>query len=274
MTADAKLTFPAWKRRMHEIIFEADTPAGKWFDVLLIVTILASVLTVMLDSVAGIRSAHGSLLRAAEWCFTLLFTAEYVLRLVCVGRPLRYASSFFGIIDLLAVVPTYFSLFLPGSHVMIVIRILRILRVFRVLKLVPYLNAADLLARALKASRRKIAVFIYAVMILVTLAGSLMYVIEGEANGFTSIPRSVYWAVVTVTTVGYGDISPQTAPGQALAVLLMILGYGIIAVPTGIVSVEIAQASRQEVSTQICQHCHAEGHEPDAVFCRYCGTRL
>ena len=259
---------------MHEIIFEADTPAGKWFDVLLIFCILTSVATVMLESITGIRASYGRMLRAAEWCFTLLFTLEYLLRLICVGQHLKYALSFFGIIDFLAIIPTYFSLLFPGTQVVIVIRILRILRVFRVLKLVPYLNAASLLARALRASRRKIAVFIYAVLILVTLTGSLMYVIEGEANGFTSIPRSIYWAVVTVTTVGYGDISPQTAAGQTLAAFLMILGYGIIAVPTGIVTVEMAEVARREVSTQVCQNCHAQWHEPDARFCRICGTKL
>jgi voltage-gated potassium channel len=228
----------------------------------------------MLESIAGFRQAHGPLLRGLEWFFTVLFTIEYLMRLICVGQPLRYAFSFFGIVDFLAVIPTYFSLLLPGTQYLLVIRILRILRVFRVLKLVPYLNAANLLAKALNASRRKIAVFVYVVLTLVTLAGSVMYVIEGETNGFTSIPRSIYWAIVTVTTVGYGDISPQTGLGQMLAAVLMLMGYGIIAVPTGIVTVEMANVARRQVSTQVCQECHRDGHEPDAVFCKYCGTRL
>lgn len=259
---------------MHEIIFEADTPAGKLFDVLLILSILLSVAVVMLESIAEFRQAHGPLLRALEWFFTVLFTIEYLMRLICVGKPLRYAFSFFGVVDFLAVVPTYLSLLLPGTQFLLVIRILRILRVFRVLKLVPYLDAANLLMKALKSSRRKIAVFVYAVLTLVTLAGSIMYVVEGEANGFTSIPRSIYWAVVTVTTVGYGDISPQTNLGQALSIILMLMGYGIIAVPTGIVTVEMANAAQRQISTQVCQACHRDGHAPDAVFCKFCGTRL
>jgi voltage-gated potassium channel len=266
--------FAPWRRRLHEIIFEADTPAGKLFDVVLIVSILISVAAVMLESVAAVRAAHGAALRAVEWLFTLLFTLEYLLRLVCVGRPLRYAFSFFGMVDFLAVVPTYFSLLLPGTQFLMAIRLLRILRVFRVLKLVPYLAEANLLMQALRASRRKITVFLYTVLILVTLAGSFMYLIEGETNGFTSIPRSIYWAVVTITTVGYGDISPGTGLGQTLAAVLMIMGYGIIAVPTGIVTVELAHAARQNVSTQVCQACHAGDHAPDAFYCRRCGMRL
>jgi voltage-gated potassium channel len=266
--------FAPWRQRLHEIIFEADTPAGKLFDVLLIVSILISVAAVMLESIAAFRAAYGPALRAVEWGFTVLFTVEYLLRLVCVGQPLRYALSFFGLVDFMAVVPTYFSLLLPGSQYLLAIRLLRILRVFRVLKLVPYLAEANLLMQALRASRRKITVFIYTVLTLVTMAGSLMYMIEGETSGFTSIPRGIYWAVVTVTTVGYGDISPQSGVGQALAAVLMIMGYGIIAVPTGIVTVELAQASRKKVSTQVCQQCHTGDHAPDAVYCRKCGTRL
>ncbi len=263
-----------WRPLLHEIIFEADTPAGKWFDVLLIWSILLSVAAVLLDSVASIRAEHGGLLYGIEWFFTILFTVEYLLRLMSIGRPLKYAISFYGIVDLLSIVPTYLSLLFPASKYLIVIRILRILRVFRVLKLVQYVREANVLMRALRASRRKIFVFLYTVLTLVIVFGALIYLIEGEANGFTSIPRSIYWAIVTMTTVGYGDISPQTGIGQMVASVIMILGYGIIAVPTGIVTVELSQALGQEVSTQACPECSAEGHDPDAVHCKYCGAKL
>jgi voltage-gated potassium channel len=259
---------------LHEVIFEADTPAGKGFDVILIISILASVVAVMFDSIGSVRFAYGGLLYGIEWVFTLLFTVEYLLRLVCVGRPLHYAISFYGIVDLLAIIPTYLSLILPGSQFLLVIRILRILRIFRILKLVPYLKEAHLLIKALKASSRKIAVFLYTVMTLVVIFGSLMYVIEGEAHGFTSIPRSIYWAIVTLTTVGYGDISPQTGLGQTVASLVMILGYAIIAVPTGIVTVEMSHAFATSISTQACPECSAEGHDVDARHCKYCGAAL
>jgi voltage-gated potassium channel len=265
---------PRWRRRLHEIIFEADTAGGKAFDTLLILSILLSVAAVMADSVVTIRAAHGPLLLAAEWFFTLLFSVEYLLRLVCVDRPLRYATSFYGIVDLLAVVPTYVSLLLPGSQYLLVIRILRILRIFRVFKLVQFLGEAQLLVRALRASARKIAVFLFAVLTLVIIFGALMYLIEGESRGFTSIPRSIYWTIVTLTTVGYGDISPQTAAGQVLASLIMICGYGIIAVPTGIVTVEMGRTFSRPVSTQACPSCAAEGHDSDARFCKACGAPL
>jgi voltage-gated potassium channel len=263
-----------WRTVLHEVIFEADTPAGKAFDVLLIVSILASVVAVMADSLIAARAQYASLLYGIEWFFTLLFTAEYFLRLLCVGKPLKYATSFYGVIDLVAIVPTYLSLALPGSQYFLVIRILRILRIFRILKLVVYLREARQLMQALRASGRKIAVFIYTVMTLVVIFGSLMYVIEGEANGFTSIPRSIYWAIVTLTTVGYGDISPRTPLGQALASLVMILGYAIIAVPTGIVTVEMSQAFGRKVSTKACPECGADGHDADARHCKYCGALL
>jgi voltage-gated potassium channel len=266
---------PQWKKLLHEVIFEADTPAGKGFDVLLIISILASVAVVMLDSIGPVRLRHGTLFYGIEWFFTLLFTVEYLLRLLCVGRPLKYAVSFYGVVDLLAIVPTYMSLVLPGSQYLLVIRILRILRIFRILKLVPYLGEAQLLVKALRASSRKIAVFLFTVLTLVVIFGSLMYVIESETSGFTSIPRSIYWAIVTLTTVGYGDISPQTGAGQVLASMIMILGYGIIAVPTGIVTVEMSQTfGRRVVSTQSCPECSAEGHDADAVHCKYCGAVL
>jgi voltage-gated potassium channel len=263
-----------WRHRLHEVIFEADTPAGKAFDVALILAIVASVAAVMLDSMAGIRHAYGPLLLAVEWLFTLLFTVEYLLRLFSVQRPVRYATSFFGVVDLLSVVPTYLSVLIPGSRYLLVIRLLRVLRVFRILKLAQYVGEIRHLNRALRASRRKITVFLATVLTLVVVLGSLMYVIEGEEHGFTSIPKGIYWAVVTLTTVGYGDISPQTNLGQSLAALVMILGYGIIAVPTGIVTVEFARAFQPEVSTQACPQCAAEGHDPDAVHCKFCGARL
>ncbi len=263
-----------WRAVIHEIIFEADTPKGKLFDVLLIFSILFSVIIVMLDSVTAIRNQYGTALFIIEWLFTILFTIEYILRIICIGRPIRYITSFFGIVDFLAILPTYLSLILPGSHYFIVIRILRVLRIFRVLKLAKYLGEASMLVTALKASSRKISIFLFFVLILVVIIGSLMYMIEGHANGFTSIPRGVYWAIVTLTTVGYGDISPNTALGQALAAVVMILGYGILAVPTGIVTFEMAGAFEQEVTTRSCPECVSEGHDKDAEYCKYCGAKI
>ncbi|NOZ63204.1 MAG: ion transporter [Calditrichaeota bacterium] len=263
-----------WRNRVHEIIFEADTPAGRWFDILLIASILLSVLVVMLDSVSSLKQQHGELLVDLEWLFTILFTIEYILRLISVGKALKYATSFYGIIDLLAILPTYISVFFPASRFLAVIRILRILRIFRILKLVQYLHEANALFQALRASRRKIVVFLFGVFSLVVILGSFMYIIEGEKNGFTSIPRSIYWAIVTLTTVGYGDISPQTGLGQTLAAIIMILGYSIIAVPTGVVTVEISRVQKSSVSTQVCPQCSREGHDSDAVFCKYCGAKL
>ena len=266
-----------WRLNLHIIIFGSDTTPGKAFDVALIWIIMASVTVVMFESVEVIDARFHTALVIAEWIFTIIFTVEYILRLICVGYPVRYARSFFGIIDLLAVIPTYFSLLFPGAQALLVIRLLRILRVFRVLKLVHYLSEADILVQALRASRRKITIFIFAVLTLVTILGSLMYLIEGEEHGFTSIPRGVYWAVVTLTTVGYGDISPGTPVGQALAAVVMIIGYGIIAVPTGIVTAEITRvglALEEGARALICSECYAGGHEEDADFCKYCGTRL
>lgn len=261
----------AW---LHEIIFEADTPTGKTFDIVLIITILLSVVAVMLESVEEFRLAYGEWLRVAEWVFTILFTIEYITRLYVVDKPLRYARSFYGLVDLLAVLPTYLSLFFPGTQFLLVIRLLRILRVFRVLKLVQYLREASMLGQALRASRRKITVFLFVVLTNAVVMGSLMYFVEGAENGFTSIPRSIYWAIVTLTTVGYGDISPQTNLGQMLASVIMIMGYGIIAVPTGIVSVELSKVDWDNISTQACPACGAEGHDQDAAFCKYCGDML
>lgn len=257
------------------MIFEADTPSGRFFDIALILIILTSVLVVMLDSVSSIHVEYGRQLYALEWGFTIAFTIEYVLRLACVGRPSLYARSFFGVVDLLAVLPTYISIIIPGSQFLLVIRLLRVLRIFRVLKIVRFVTETAQLQKALIASRRKIFVFLFTVMTIVVILGSLMYVIEDHENGFTSIPTCVYWAIVTLTTVGYGDISPQTPLGQALASFIMILGYSIIAVPTGIVSVEMAQVQKAaSMTTQGCPHCLREGHDADASFCKYCGQSL
>lgn len=262
------------KNKFHEVIFEADTPAGKLFDIALIIAILLSVGAVMLDSIKSINDQYGSLLHIAEWIFTILFTIEYALRLLSIGRPMKYARSFFGVIDLLAFLPTYLSVLIPGSQLFLVIRVLRVLRIFRVLKLLPYLIEAQSLMKALAASRRKITVFLFTVLLAVIIMGSFMYIIEGEENGFTSIPLSIYWSIVTLTTVGYGDLSPQTPLGQMLASVIMIFGYGLIAVPTGIVSVEIARKKFGKISTQVCLQCSAEGHDSDAKFCKFCGADL
>lgn len=262
-----------FKDTLYDVIFEADTSAGKWFDVLLILTILASVAVVMADSVGTIRVSYGRLLVAAEWLFTIGFSIEYILRLYCVRERLKYALSFYGMVDFIAIVPTYLSLVFPATKYFMILRSLRILRVFRVLKLIQYLKDANLLMKALASSRRKITIFFFTVLTLVTIFGSLMYVIEGEANGFTSIPRSIYWAIVTMTTVGYGDISPQTPLGQALASFVMILGYSIIAVPTGIFTLELGQALSRESSPE-CPACSRSGHEQDAMYCKYCGEKL
>jgi voltage-gated potassium channel len=263
-----------WRERLHEVIFEAETPAGKAFDVALLVLILTSVVAVCLESVAPFRERHGPALRAAEWVFTGLFTIEYGLRLIAVRRPFAYARSFFGVVDLLAILPTYLSALVPGAQSLLVIRALRLLRVFRVFKLVHFVGESRLLVAALRASAHKITIFLFTVLMIVIIVGAAMYVIEGEDSGFTSIPRSIYWAIVTMTTVGYGDIAPASALGQVLASLLMILGYGIIAVPTGIVTVGLAQAIRDAVSTEACPTCGLEGHSDDAVYCRRCGTKL
>lgn len=265
----------SWRISLYTIIFEADTPAGKAFDVLLLWSILLSIMVVMLDSVAGIRSEYGELLISLEWFFTILFSIEYVFRLACVRKPLRYAFSFYGVIDFLAIIPTYLSLFFMGYQYLLVIRILRLLRIFRIFKLTHLIKQADILKDALRASRGKIVVFLSAVMSMVVIIGSLMYVIEGPVNGFANIPTGIYWAIVTLTTVGYGDISPATPIGQFLASIVMIIGYAIIAVPTGIVTVEIAEASKKiKMSAQVCPNCLAEGHDKDAVHCKYCGTKL
>jgi voltage-gated potassium channel len=264
-----------WRQRLHEVIFEADTAGGKAFDLTLIVCIALSIIVVMLDSIQELHDQYGSLLYVAEWVFTLLFTAEYLLRLLSVGRPLRYALSFYGIVDFLSIVPTYLSIFVPGTQYLLVIRSLRVLRIFRIFKLSQYVGEARQLTRALHSSRRKIMIFYFTVIHIVVIVGAMMYLIEGRENGFTSIPRSIYWAIVTITTVGYGDIAPQTNVGQAVAAFLMITGYAILAVPTGIVTAEWAMQNRQRIiSTQSCPQCSSEGHDADAKFCKHCGANM
>ncbi len=257
------------------VIFEANTPAGKAFDVALIVFILISVLAVMLDSVDWIHDGYGDWLYAVEWLFTIIFTIEYGLRLWCIQNTWLYARSFYGIIDLICIVPTYISLWFAGTQYLLVIRVLRVLRIFRVLRMVRYVGEAELITQALVASRRKITVFISSVLALVVIFGSFMYLIEGGANDqFGSIPESIYWAVTTMTTVGYGDITPSTTFGKALATVIMIMGYGIIAVPTGIVTMELNEANRRRANTRTCPMCSAEGHSREATYCWRCGAHL
>lgn len=259
---------------LYEIIFEADSLPGKLFDVLLLIAILVSVIAVLLESVSGIRARFGRALYLTEWIFTILFSIEYLLRVYSVKKASRYIFSFFGLIDLLATIPTYLSLIFTGVQSLLVIRIFRLLRVFRIFKLTRYLGEASVLLIALRASRPKITVFLGTVLAIVMTVGSIMYLIEGSENGFTSIPRSIYWAIVTLTTVGYGDIAPKTVAGQSLASFLMILGYGIIAVPTGIVTVEMAQAARLPMMSSNCSNCGTVQHLMDAKFCRTCGLEL
>jgi voltage-gated potassium channel len=263
-----------WRRRLHEIIFEAETRAGRAFDIVLLWSILLSVAVVMIESVPRYRAEYGDLLLALEWVFTALFTIEYVLRLVSVRYPLRYATSFFGIVDLCAVLPGYLSLLVPGSQSLLVVRVLRVVRVFRIFKLTEHLHEADVLLIALAASRRKIMVFLTTVLAIVVIIGSLMYVVEGEEHGFTSIPTGIYWAIVTLTTVGYGDLSPKTPLGMVLASAVMILGFGIIAIPTGIVTSEISRATRKPATAEACPACGLQGHDLDAVYCKYCSAAL
>ncbi len=261
------------KHRLHEIIYEADTPSGKLFDVVLLIAILASILFVMLESVQSINDTYGDLLNIAEWVITILFSIEYVLRIISINKPWKYIFSFYGIIDLLSTIPKYVSLILVGSHNLAALRALRLLRVFRILKLARYIGESNRLLLALRASRAKIAVFLFFVLILCIILGTVMYMVEGAENGFTSIPRSVYWAIVTLTTVGYGDIAPGTPLGQLIASVIMILGYAIIAIPTGIVSSEMVRA-KIHTNTQACPNCLKENHQDGAVFCYHCGHEL
>jgi len=263
-----------WRRRFFVVIFESDTPAGKAFDVALLVAIVASVVTVMLDSVHSIGGRFPRLFGALEWGFTLLFTVEYAARLACVERPRRYATSFYGLVDLVAILPTYLALFFPSLQALMDIRLLRILRAFRILKLAAYVREYRALSTALAASRRKILVFIGTVAIIVLLLGTVMYVVEGPQNGFTSIPIGVYWAIATMTTVGFGDIVPKTDLGRAIASFIMLLGWGILAVPTGIVTAEMTSRRMSEQRARRCAACGSTGHAASARYCQDCGAPL
>ncbi len=263
------------KHKLHEIIYEADTPMGKAFDVLLVILILFSVLLVMMESVNAIDVKYHNILLKLEWAVTLFFTVEYIARVACIEKPKKYIFSFYGIIDLLATIPLYLSYILAGSQVLLALRAFRLLRIFRILKLVSFLGEASVLKQAIKDSRNKILVFIYFVLILCVIMGTLMYLIEDNESGFTSIPRSIYWTIVTLTTVGYGDIAPQTPLGQLLASVIMIMGYGIIAVPTGIVTVAFNKSKKEiSLNTQVCQNCNADKHSDQASFCYKCGHSL
>ncbi len=261
------------RHRLHEVIYEADTPSGKLFDVVLLIAIVASVLFVMLESVGWIEEEYGDLLNIGEWIITILFSIEYILRIVSIKKPWKYIFSFYGVIDLLSTIPKYVSLLIVGSHNLAALRALRLLRVFRILKLARYIGESNRLLIALRNSRAKISVFLFFVIILCIILGTIMYMIEGADNGFTSIPRSVYWAIVTLTTVGYGDIAPMTPLGQLIASVIMILGYAIIAIPTGIVSSEMVRA-KINTNTQACPNCLADDHKDGAIFCYHCGDEL
>ncbi len=264
-----------WREYFYSIIFESDTRAGRAFDIALIAAIVFSIIVVILESVADISAQYGDLLKTLEWFFTGLFTLEYIARLSCVRRPVKYATSFFGVIDLLSVLPAYLAIFFPGAHAFLDIRILRLLRMFRIFKLTTYVQEYGMLGRALHASRRKILVFLSFVMMIVVLLGTVMYVAEGPANGFTSIPTAIYWAISTITTVGFGDITAKTDLGRAIAAVIMMMGWGILAVPTGIVSAEMAaQKSGAPTSNRRCEECLTEGHDVEAKFCKVCGAGL
>ncbi len=271
-----------WKIRLHEMIYEADTPVGKLFDIILFVTIIASIILVMLESVKAFDAKYHNFLNISEWVITILFTLEYIARMITVKKPYKYVMSFYGVIDFLATIPKYVSLIFGGVHALAALRALRLLRIFRILKLARYLGASNTLIKALKASRVKISVFLFAVIIVAIILGTIMYLVEGDEAGFTSIPTSVYWCIVTLTTVGYGDISPITPLGQFIASLIMILGYGIIAVPTGIVSAEYTSQSKSKrktekyipLNSQSCVNCMTEKHRDDAEFCYKCGHNL
>lgn len=264
-----------WQKKLHEVIYEADTRAGKIFDLVLIFIIIISIILVMLESVKYIDDKYHYVLLTAEWTITILFSIEYILRIAAIKNPKKYIFSFYGIIDLLSTIPLYLSYIIAGSQALLALRALRLLRIFRVLKLVRFLGEASQLKKALKNSRTKITVFIYTVLVVSIILGTIMYLIEGEDSGFTSIPRSIYWTIVTLTTVGYGDIAPQTSLGQFFATLIMILGYGIIAVPTGIVTVEFArQGNKLHINTQVCPNCSNEEHQDNAIYCHKCGHKL
>lgn len=262
------------REKLYEIIFEADTKIGKAFDIILLVLIIISVTVVMLESIPNIFKQYSTELYILEWIITGFFTIEYIIRILIVKRPFKYITGFFGIIDLLSILPSFLELFISGAHSLMVIRAIRLLRVFRILKLSRFTSQGNIIIEALKISREKISVFLFGILMITIIVGTLMYLIEGSENGFTSIPRSIYWAIVTITTVGFGDITPQTAIGQTIAGFLMIIGYAIIAVPTGIVSAAISKKEKNEITTQVCPNCIKEGHDKDAKFCKFCGTEI
>jgi voltage-gated potassium channel len=264
----------ALKHQLRVIIFGTDTPAGRLFDLALIVCILLSVSLVLLDTIAGVHSLYGEQFAMLEWLFTAIFTLEYLLRLYCSPNPRSYAMSFYGVVDLLSVLPTYLSVFIPGANLTLVIRILRLFRIFRVLKLLQYLSEGNLLLKAMLQSGRKVFLFFFSVSLIIVVLGALMYVVEGPVNGFSSIPKSIYWTIVTITTVGYGDITPKTDLGQAIAALTMLLGYSIIAIPTGILTVEISQEMGKARDLRRCSNCLKSGHDLNARFCNACGSEL
>ena len=262
------------QNRLNEIIFGTETKAGKNFDIFLLVVILLSTFVVLLDSVSTFSAPTHHALKKLEWFFTILFTVEYIARLYCSPHPMRYARSFYGLVDLISIVPSYIAIFFAGSQYFLVVRLLRLLRLFRILKLFRYSGEANLLVRALWSSRRKILIFLFVILVFAAIFGALMYLIEGTENGFTSIPQSIYWAIVTITTVGYGDVSPVTPLGKMLSSLVMILGYSIIAVPTGIITAELANEMRLERSLKRCKNCGRAGHETDAMHCKFCGASI
>lgn len=279
-----------WRDRLHEIIYEADTPEGKLFDVILLIAIIASIILVMLESIKHIDMRWHAYLDAGEWVITILFSLEYIARIICVRKPMKYITSFYGVIDFLSTIPKYLSLFIAGTHALVALRALRLLRVFRILKLARFLGASNYLVNALKASRAKISVFLFAVVILAVIFGTIMYLVEGEENGFSNIPKSIYWCIVTLTTVGFGDIAPSTPLGQFIAAIIMVLGYGIIAVPTGIVASEYTSQTNAakgqkpqdqknpipkiHLNSQSCPNCLADNHKDGADYCYKCGYKL
>jgi voltage-gated potassium channel len=269
-----KISKNSWKEKLWKIVFQSDTRAGKLFDIFLLLAIIGSVFCVVLESVAEIDRLYGYILHKLEWFFTFLFTIEFILRLIIVESKRKYIFSFFGFIDFLTIVPSYLTLFFGGNQFLLVIRIVRLVRIFRILKLVRYLSEANILYSAIWASRYKVTVFLTTILCLVLIMGTLMFLIEGPDHGYTSIPQSMYWAIVTLTTVGYGDMAPKTSLGQAIASFIMVMGYGVIAVPTGIVSVEISNATKISLQTRTCSGCSKKGHEEDASFCKYCGSEL
>lgn len=262
------------KRQLRTIIFGTDTPAGRYFDIALMVCIVLSVGLVFLDTVEMFHREYGQIIRVLEWVFTVIFTIEYGLRLYCATHPVLYARSFYGVVDLLSVLPSYLALLIPGANFTLVIRILRLFRIFRVLKLLRYLSEGNVLLRAMMQSSRKVFLFFFSVSLIVMVLSAVMYVVEGPDNGFSSIPKSVYWTIVTITTVGYGDITPKTGLGQAIAAFTMLIGYSIIAIPTGILTAEISQEVGRHRDLRSCNQCHKTGHDLDAMYCSRCGCEL